>query len=95
MTLAKRGDTCCSERTILDVRFSFSTDGGLTWKDHEDGKWYKTGSLVTDSNDVFRKFDINPPIVGNAFRIHSDIDHASAPVMHGRFDLWVVHTDGY
>ena len=77
MTLMKRGDGGDPPRTILAVQFQFSQDNGKTWHDHEDGKWYKTGALTSDSKDVARKFAIEPPMSGNAFRVVLDAAHKS------------------
>ena len=38
MTLQKRGDGCCTERTILAVTFDYSEDNGATWQQHAGGK---------------------------------------------------------
>ena len=42
MTLQKRGDGCCTDRTISKVRFQYSKDGS-TWEWHDGGKYYTTG----------------------------------------------------
>ena len=75
MTLMKRGDGCCTDRTIKAVQFQFSVDGGENWEDYMDGKWVKTGALPSDGRDMQRKFTIDPPMYGNAFRVIIDKKH--------------------
>lgn len=75
MTLMKRGDGYDTTRTINAVQFQFSQDNGQTWHDHEDGMWFKTGALTSDDSTVARKFDIEPPMHGNAFRVIIDAAH--------------------
>ena len=77
MTLMKRGDGYDPARTINAVQFQFSQDNGQTWHDHEDGKWFKTGALTTDDKNVTRKFDVEPPMHGNAFRVVLDAAHVT------------------
>lgn len=54
-----------------------------------DGKWVKTGALPSDPKDMQRKFTIDPPIFGNAFRVIIDKKHILGHEIQGRFDLWV------
>ena len=91
----KRGDGRYTERTINAVQFQFSQDNGQTWHDHEDGKWFKTGALTTDDINVARKFDVEPPMHGNAFRVVIDAAHLTGENVQGRFDLWVVKDEDY
>ena len=72
MTLMKRGDGCCNERTITGIAFDFSNDDGNTWIQHENGKYFPTGSLPTDQRSKERYFEIHPPIVANMFRMRID-----------------------
>ena len=95
MTLKKRGDTCCSTRTIKQVQFQYSVDNGKTWIDHENRKLFTTGSLPTDSNDQARKFKIDPPMIGNAFRVLVDPAYKSGENMQGRFDLWAIKNSDF
>lgn len=92
MTLMKRADGCCPERTILMVKFEYSYDNGKTWISHNNSKWYTTGSIPADNKDVARKFEIEPKMTGNAFRIIIDNDpkHKVGPYTQGRFDLWAL-----
>lgn len=77
MSLMKRGDGYDPQRTINAVQFQFSQDNGQTWHDHEDGKWFPTGALTTDTKDIVRKFKIDPPMNGNAFRVVLDAAHVT------------------
>jgi len=51
--------------------------------------------LAADSNDMERKFSIEPPANGNAFRVLIDQAHKKGPATSGRFDLWVVKNTEY
>jgi hypothetical protein len=57
--------------------------------------WFKTGALTTDDKNVARKFDIEPPMHGNAFRVVLDAAHSTGSQIQGRFDLWVVKDEDY
>jgi len=80
---------------IYAVQFQFSTDNGNTWEDHEDGKWFPTTMIPTDGKNKERKFAINPPMNGNAFRVKLDHQdgHIVGPSTNGRFDLWAIKNE--
>ena len=83
-------------RIITAVQIQFSQDDGKTWNEHEKGKWFSTGQLAADSNSMQRKFEISPPVNGNAFRVIIDKAHTTGgPHVQGRFDLWVVKNSEY
>jgi hypothetical protein len=42
-----------------------------------------------------KKFEIDPPVNGNAFRVVIDKAHTSGANIQGRFDLWVVKNSDY
>ena len=87
----KKHDGAGSDAMIAAVSFQFSTDKGKTWHDHEGGRWYKTNATADDDEDLERRFEIDPPMNGNAFRVVIDHEkgHAKGPYTAGRFDLWV------
>ena len=91
MILQKRGDGCCSgtPRVLTAVQFQYSLDHGLSWIDHEDGKWFETGQLPEDGKDVKRTINIEPPMHGNAFRVKMDDQHRQGSQWQGRFDIMV------
>jgi hypothetical protein len=94
MSLKKRPD-CCKARTISAVQIQFSQDNGTTWHSHENGKWFSTGQLPSDNGNMERKFEIDPPVNGNSFRVIIDKAHTKGANIQGRFDLWVVKNTEY
>lgn len=95
MTLMKRGDNGSRDRLINAVQFQFSQDNGKTWHDHAGGKWFKTGQQRADNYLTKRKFAIDPPMHGNAFRVILDAAHKVGQNYQGRFDLWVTKDEDY
>ena len=88
MTLQKRGDGCCTDRTISKVRFQYSQDGS-TWEWHDGGKYFTTGQTPETDKDEKMKFAIDPPITGaNKVRVWVDSSHRIGHHFQGRFDLW-------
>ncbi len=94
MSLMKRTG-CCQDRTIDAVKIQYSQDNGKNWHDHDNGKWIATGQVKADASNFERKFEIDPPVTGNAFRVIIDKAHTKGVYVQGRFDLWVVKNGDY
>ena len=94
MSLMRRADGCCGNqrRQINEVQFETSNDG-KNWLSLNGGKWYKTGQKYNDPVTKERRFTIDPPIVGNMFRIIMTKDHKTGANYQGRFELWAVKAD--
>ena len=77
------------DEILTDFSFQFSQDGGSNWVDYLDGKWIPTGQMTTDDLETETQIKIEPPMLGNAFRIVFDKEHKMGKATHGRFDFWI------
>ena len=89
MTLMKRGDGYkdTKNRYITGVSFQSSTDDGQTWSNYLGGKVFPTGATKQDDANVQRKIELNPPMVGNAFRVLINPKDKVGYAIQGRFDI--------
>ena len=88
MTLQKRGDGCCHDRTISAVRFQYSKDGN-NWEWYDGGRYVATGQEPNTPKNEKIKFAIDPPIEGaNKVRVMIDRSKSNHNHYQGRFDLW-------
>ena len=82
--VAKRGDKCCPERLISQVKFEYSVDGS-TWLQYNNGEIFETGQLVTDDINVFRTIDFTP-FQATKVKFIVPVSPTNHRYVHGRFE---------
>ena len=63
-------------KPIEKVQFEVLKQDGV-WQTHNDGQWYPTGMLSSDDQSLERRVLIDPPMIGNQFRIILDEENAN------------------
>jgi len=96
MSLMRRADGCCgNQHRQIDAVFFETSDNGVDFYPHNDGKWYKTGQVWNDNVELERRIKIEPPMNGKFFRVIINKEHKTGPEIQGRFELWAVKNADY